>query len=562
MAYIKIEDLSYSYPETESLALDNIKAEIQAGEFVLVVGGSGSGKSTLLRAISGLIPNYYKGSCNGTVYLDGKPVRNIDRRQLSQKVGMLFQNPESQLVMTGVEREIVFGMENIGLPNKLMRRRVAEVSTALGLSGCMRTAVSALSGGQKQKVALASILAMQPSVLVLDEPTSQLDPVAAEEILNMIRHLNEENGITVIIAEQRLERCFHLADRILVMDRGKLVYQDRKPKAVARWAVKNNSPFIPPLARVFAGVNYPQVPATVKEGRQILGSYSNNKCSRYEHPEEAKLENFNKEKNILDIQKLWFSYPNGKEALKNINLGVQAGDFVVIIGDNGAGKSTLLKAMNGLHKPGKGKVIAAGRDTRKVSVEQLSPYIGYLSQDPGDHLFLPTVREEIDFTLKNLGLSTKGVTEEMMEQFHLTPYADINPRDLSTGERQRVVLASVLASKPSVLLLDEPTRGLDYSLKEQLGNLLLRLNEHGTAVMMISHDLDFAAEYAKNILLMSEGSIIASGNKYEMLSNSTFYSPQISKLFSNIEDDVLTVEEGKKVLLNLMESNEVKALSL
>jgi energy-coupling factor transport system ATP-binding protein len=466
------------------------------------------------------------------VYLDGTAISDIDRRQLSQKVGMLFQNPESQLVMTGVEREIVFGMENIGLPNKLMKRRVAEIGTALGLSGCMSSTVSELSGGQKQKVALASILAMQPSILVLDEPTSQLDPVAAEEIFNIIRHLNEENGITVIIAEQRLERCFHLADRILVMDRGKLVYQNHKPKMVARWAVKNNSPFIPPLARVFAGVDYPQVPATVKEGRQIIRSFSNNyQCSGYEPSKRAQLRNSNMEKYLLEIQKLWFSYPNGKEALRNVNLAVQPGDFMVILGDNGAGKSTLLKTMNGLYKPGRGKVIAFGQDTRKVPVEKLSPYIGYLSQDPNDHLFLSSVREEINFTLKTLGLPIEGVAEEMMEQFHLTSYADSNPRDLSTGERQRVVLASVLASKPALLLLDEPTRGLDYSLKEELGNILLKLNEHGTAVIMISHDVDFAAEYANNILLMSEGSIIASGNKYEMLSHSTFYSPQISKLF-------------------------------
>ena len=498
--------------------------------------------------------------------MDGKELGQIAKRSVVQKIGMVFQDPESQLVMTSVEQEIAFGLENLGLPNGLMKRRVMEVNVALALADYFHSFTPELSGGQKQKVALASVLAMQPEILLLDEPTSQLDPIAGEEILTMIRRLNEENGLTVILIEQRLERCFHLADRVLVMDKGSII-SDYHAQEVAQLTVNNNTPFLPPLAKLFAGLGYQEVPTTVKQGRKIVRSYclfSDSKTPTPEYGTAQKTTTIKRaaEESLLDIQNLWFTYPTGKEALKDINLSVQQGDFIVVMGDNGAGKTTLLKNINGLLKPGRGRVKVLNQDTRKISVEQLSASIGYLSQNPNDYLFLPTVGEELAFTLKNLGLPDDGSSTELLGKLQLIPHVDSNPRDLSTGERQRVALASVLVAKPRLLLLDEPTRGLDYQLKAKLGEILLQLQQEGMAIIIITHDVEFAAEYAEEIVLMTEGTIVARGNKYEMLSGSTFYSPQISKLFHNIADGVVTLEQGKAILSKMSRLNKNQVLSV
>lgn len=564
MAFVQIEDLNYFYPEKKEPALEKINLTIPEGQFVVIVGGSGSGKSTLIRAIAGLVPEFYGGIYSGKIYVDNTELRQMDRRSQVQKVGMVFQDPESQLVMTNVEHEVAFGLENLGLPNSLMKRRVMEVTSALVLSDYLHSFTPELSGGQKQKVALASVLAMQPEVLILDEPTSQLDPIAGEEILTMIRRLNEENGITVVLVEQRLERCFHLADRILVMDEGKIVYDHHAPDAMAHWSVKNNTPFIPPLAKLFASVGCPEIPVTVKQGRKLLKSYNtfakaDKKAIDIQKTKEVEQ---NKDQCIIDISNLWFSYPNGKEILKNINLKVYPGDFMILMGENGAGKTTLLKNINGLLKPSRGQIKILNENTKKKSVEELATMVGYLSQNPNDYLFMPTVIEEVNFTLDKLGINDDGICNEVLNRLMILGYKESNPRDLSSGERQRVAMASLLVTRPKVLLLDEPTRGLDYGLKEKLGEILLELRATGTAILMITHDVEFAAEYAEDIVLMAGGSIVAQGGKQEMLTNSTFYSPQVSKLFHNIVDDVVTISQAQKVLKKIIKLEEQKVVSI
>ncbi len=558
MADIKIQDLTYYYPETNKPALKKINLEIIEGQFVIIVGNSGSGKSTLLRTISGLAPGFYNGTLMGKIFLDDAETAQLSRYELVQEVGIVFQNPESQLVMMNVEQEIAFGLENLGLPYKLMKRRVMEMSSSLGLSAHLDSYVAELSGGQKQKVALAGVLAMHPGILLLDEPTSQLDPVAAEELLNIIRRLNEDNGTTIIMIEQRLERCCHLADRILVMENGG-ISADLKAgtRANRLWLQKAPAAYLPPLPRLFASAGYEELPLTVKQGRQLIKSYipdrkAGSKINWY--PDEPPVSGVDPRKDLVDIRNLWFSYPNTGEALKNINLKIREGDFIAVLGENGAGKTTLLKNINGLLKPSRGSIQVAGKDTRELTIEEMALSVAYLSQDPNDYLFLPSVREEIDFTIKNLKLSEDGYSEEIIRDLKLDGYIQCNPRDLSAGERQRVALASVLVSKPRLLLLDEPTRGLDYQLKEQLGKLLQEINQQGTAVMMVTHDVDFAAEYAQDICLMFDGGVIERGSKYEVLQHSTFYSPQIGKLFNNIADDAITVDEGVKVLLELTRS--------
>ncbi|MGI6066497.1 MAG: ABC transporter ATP-binding protein [Bacillota bacterium] len=554
MAVIKIENLNYRYPETETPALKNIDLEILEGQFVLLVGGSGCGKSTLLRALAGLVPDFYGGKLEGKIYFDRQEMRKIDRQQFVQKVGMVFQDPESQLVMTDVEMEVVFGLENAGASHRLMKRRVMEVTEALGLSDYLHSFIPELSGGEKQKVALAGVMALQPEILLLDEPTSQLDPVSGEEILNMARRLNEENGVTVVLVEQRLERCLHLADRIIVMDQGGIVFDGRDAAATARWALRHETPFIPPLVRLFAGRGFQDVPVTVKEGRRMLRSLvpQGKISSPVAVTQEIDREKEDNSSYIAEVKNLWFTYANGREIIKNLNMKIKPGTFTVLMGENGAGKTTLLQMLNGLIKPGRGQVTIFGKDTRSQSVEELAVHVGYLSQDPNDYLFLPTVRKELFFTLKNLGLADREdkqkAVEETAGRLGLAPYLEKNPRDLSSGERQRVALASVLVARPQLLLLDEPTRGLDYRLKEELGNILIELKEAGTAIFMITHDVEFAAEYAQDIILMSEGTIVDRGSKYQVLTDSTFYASQVSKLFKNIADHVVTLAQGEELL--------------
>lgn len=557
MANIKIENLNYKYPDIDNRALKDINLEIPEGQFVLIVGGSGSGKSSLVRSIAGLIPNFYGGNYSGEIYIDNDELRNIDRRDLAQKVGMVFQDPESQLVMTNVEEEIAFGLENLELSNKLMKRRIMEVTSALSLAEYKNRFIPELSGGQKQKVAMASVLAMQPEILVLDEPTSQLDPIAGEEILTMLRRLNEDNGLTIVLIEQRLERCFHFADRIIVMDNGEIIEDDYDARNIAKWAIKDDKPFIPPLSKLFASVESEEIPVTVKQARMLIDSYDITKENGLlmDFNEKEDNEKVSKEESLVDIKNLWFTYPSGKEVLRDVNLKIKHNSFTVVMGENGGGKTTLLKNINGLLKPSRGHVRVLGKDTKKLLIEELSSVIGYLSQDPNDYLFLPTVKEEVAFTLDKLGLTDEGIVDDILHKLQIDTFRDNNPRDLSTGERQRVALASVLVTKPKLLLLDEPTRGLDYQLKESLGEILLNLKEEGTSIFMIAHDVEFAAEYADEIILIDEGNIIAKGDKYEMLTNSTFYSPQISKLFHNKINNIVTLKQGKNALKKIILDN-------
>ncbi|WP_461569522.1 ABC transporter ATP-binding protein [Thermincola ferriacetica] len=558
----EIKNLIYYYPDIEKPALNNINLTIEEGEFLLVAGGSGSGKSSLARALAGLIPDFYGGKFGGKVLFQGRNLREIDRRSLAREVGIVFQDPEKQLVMTSVEAEIAFGLENLSLPQDEMFRRVAEVMSFLDLSAVKDEFTGNLSGGQKQRLALASVLAMQPKVLILDEPTSQLDPVAAEELLNLVKRLNEEMGLTIILIEQRLERCFHVADRLIIMERGEIL-KDGEADEVARWEVEKSIPFIPPVAKFFASLGASAIPLTVKEGRKALKPYYAMPGARANRTAPAPLPNKrdlkvrgkpgqeNRENTIVELKNVWFTYPGGREALRNVNCRIEQKEFVVILGENAAGKSTLLKHVAGLLKPGRGSVSVMGRETGKTPLAELARYVGYLSQNPNDYLFQDTVEEELLFTLKNFGLSDFGRIENLLDKLNLSHYRTANPRDLSSGERQRVALAAVLASRPQLLLLDEPTRGIDYRLKNELGDLLSELREEGITIIMVTHDIEFAAEYADRVILMFDGRVVNTGSKREVLGGSVFYSPQMSRLFRGTVDGILTVAEAIEELREL-----------
>ncbi len=549
MPLFKVENLTYCYPGTEEPALKNISLEIQEGEFLLVTGGSGSGKSTLARVLAGLIPDFYGGRIGGRVFFKGKEIRTTDRRRLAREVGMVFQDPEKQIVQNSVEAELAFGLENLGLPLEEMSRRIAEVSAFMNLSPFRESLTANLSGGQKQMLALASVLAMQPHVLILDEPTSQLDPVSAEEILNAVKRLNEEMGFTVIMVEQRLERCFHLADRALLMDRGEIVFHG-SVREEARAALSSGLPFVPPVARFFAALNFKVVPVTVKEGRELLRSHLKGNpapaLAATSPPETAAPEE--EQESAISLKSVWFRYPEGPEVLKDVSLDIQAGQFTAILGENGSGKSTLLKIMVGLFKPGRGRVYVHGRELGHCGFREVRKFTAYLSQNPNDYLFQDTVEDELLFTMRNTGVEDRKLVDEILHRLQLERYRRRNPRDLSSGERQRVALASVLVTRPGLIMLDEPTRGIDLRLKTELGHFLREESAAGRTVIVVTHDVEFAAEFAEKVVMLGAGRIVTAGEKHAVLGTSVFYSPQIGKLCRGICDGVLTLAEAQEHL--------------
>ncbi|KUK11118.1 MAG: ABC transporter related protein [Clostridia bacterium 41_269] len=550
MALFEIENLTYFYPERSVPALEDIDLSIFEGEFFLIIGGSGSGKSTLAKLLAGLLLDFYGGRIGGSVFYRGIDMIRDRRRVPPGEIGMVFQDPENQLVMTEVEAEISFGLENLGLSRDVMGRRIAEVMAFMGLTAVKDVPTSELSGGIKQKLVISSVLAMEPRVLIFDEPTSQLDPPSAEEILNLIKRINEELGITVILIEQRLERCLHLADRVLFMDGGRALFCGT-PQEMVKRCPKEGLVLIPPVCRFFYELGISPVPLTVKEGRRVLKERLDGKSLPAEIKGKTFAENFSCEKGrLMELKNVSFIYPNGRRALEGIDLKLDMGEFAAVLGENGAGKTTLLRVMARLAAPSKGRVEFHCSQEKKAQNPTFSfpGGVAYLSQNPSDYLFRDTVEEELLFTLKNFGLKDDGIVDYLLKKLGLDACRKANPRDLSSGEQQRAALASVLVLRPSLLLLDEPTRGLDWFLKMKLGNFLVELKEQGITVMMATHDVEFASQFAQRAVIIHGGEKVCDGEAREVFSRSLFYSTQMGKLCRGFAEGITTVEEALEVL--------------
>ncbi|WP_241254630.1 ATP-binding cassette domain-containing protein [Brevibacillus sp. SYP-B805] len=534
--------LTYQYPESAHPAVADVTLEIEAGEFVLVLGGSGSGKSTFLRALNGLVPRFYGGSIAGEIRFQGKALSALSHREIVAAIGFVQQDPERQLVMESVERELAFGLENVAMPPDQIKSRLAEVSHLFGLGAFLSKQTSTLSGGEKQRVALASVLALHPQALLLDEPTSQLDPVHAEELLHAVRRLNEEWGMTVIMSEHRLDRCFHLADRILLFQEGKVVFNGSPRQFAARardhaaWQL-----FLPPVSRyALVHGDTAKVPLTVKEARaQLCGSLPPAVGSRVQPVPPAKgrmLEQFTsffrkakaekESEPLLRLQGGHAGYENNM-VLTDISYAIYPGDQIALLGENGAGKSTLAKVCAGAVPLRKGSLYWQGEKVEERFWEGGSSRVGYLSQNPNDYFLHDTVEEELSFAAKG----NAAWQEELLESLHLGRYRHRHPHDLSGGERQRLALAIVLATRPQLLLLDEPTRGLDQGEKEGLIRLLRALPVQATLV--ITHDVEFAAAYANRVSILYRGEIVADDRPEAVFAQSFYYMPQVCKLLRN-----------------------------
>ncbi len=566
---IEIQELTFKYAGAKKNALDKISLEIEKGGFVGIIGESGAGKTTLCNCINGLIPHHYTGDFYGSVKVDGTDTFDINAGKLALKVGSVFQDIESQITGYFVEDEILFGLENFGIPADEIENRITSALETMGISELRHKEISSLSGGQKQKVVIASILALEPDILVLDEPTGELDPASSVQIFEMLKKLNEEKGITIIVAEQKIMLLCEFVKKLIVLEHGTCVHYGEIRSTLTHQKEMEE-----------AGINCPRVLTLtgkmVDQGLAPKGMKAEDRiCLNAEEAAEfvkkvmgKKLDDGAEKKVtspvttnedsasdgdiVLEFSHVGFSY-NETANVRDLNVKVRKGDFISIIGSNGAGKSTFSKLTNGLLKPSVGDVLVVGKNTKQQKVSALAKHIGFLFQNPDRQICCSTVREEIAFSLRNNGIAEEEIktrVEKTLSGFGFD--GDTEPFNMSRGQRQRLCLACLIALNPEILILDEPTTGLDYRECMEVMEKIRALNKKGTTVIMVCHDMEVVLDFAKTIIVMNRGEILGQGTTREVLSNrellkrARLLPPQIAQvamLLSPAFDGVFTDDE-------------------
>ena len=515
MASVRIDHLSFTYPLADTPALRDVSLSVGEGEFLLLCGVSGCGKTTLLRHLkSALTP---RGTRTGQILLDGTPLPEIDARTQAARIGFVLQQPEDQIVTDKVWHELAFGPENLGVDPETLRRRVGEMASFFGIQAWFDRDTDSLSGGQKQLLNLAAVLVMQPEILVLDEPTARLDPMAAAEFLRAVERVNRELGVTVILSEQRLELALGMADHAAVLEEGRLAAWGT-PREIAKLLYESRSPFfaaMPAAVRLWGGLGGPgDCPMDVRGGKALLRQAA---PAPMDFPAAALTEG----EPLLRLKDVWFRYDrSGPDVLRGMNLTVRKGELLAVVGGNGCGKTTALRLLAGTLKPWRGR--AENRNVRAA----------LLPQEPRALFTRESLRQELG-----------AGQARWIEALELGALLDRDPGDLSGGEQQRAAMAKLLAANPDVLLLDEPTKGMDAIFKQRFGRMLQRLTENGVAVVLVSHDVEFCAQFAHRAGLLFDGQLLSAGETRKFFTGNHFYTTAANRMARQWLPEALLCEE-------------------
>ncbi|MUG97748.1 ATP-binding cassette domain-containing protein [Scytonema sp. UIC 10036] len=549
-AIATLEKFSYLYPSSSESVLKDISLDIYSGEFLGIIGPTGAGKTTLCLALNGIVPQFYGGRFFGHITVAGKDTLECPISELARYVGMVFEDPEIQLTSTSVENEIAFALENLCVPRDEILRRIPRVLEAVRLEGCETKNPQELSGGQKQRLAIAATLALQPSLLILDEPTSQLDPIGSEEVFATVKELNQELGISIVMVSHAAEEMAQFADRLAFLSDGQLLDVGTPNEIYSRVEQLRQHNLRPPqVAQTFYFIKHrkipiSQIPVTLSEGLPLLSKLAT------EH-EIVPSPQFSQEQKstqtpLLSVQNLSHIYEDGTQALRDVSLDIHRGEYVLIVGQNGAGKSTFVKHFLNLLQPSQGKVYVDNQETSTLSVSSLARSIGYVAQNPDHQIFNTTVEKEVSFALRNLGYSRKIVeqrTDESLKNMNLWEERHLHPLALPKGDRARIVIAAILAMNPEIVIFDEPTIGQDYRGACSILDVSRQLHQQGKTIIVITHHLYLMTEYAQRVVVMGRGTVlldapIRQAYHQTKLLQSTYLTPPQAVLLSQKLSDL------------------------
>ena len=555
MEILRVDGLKFSYPNQLKKALNNINFSIDEGDFVLICGESGCGKSTLLRHLKPELSPH--GQVSGDIYYYSQKINDYSSKQLASEIGYVLQNPDSQIVTDKVWHELAFGLENMGLDTQTIRLRVAEMASFFGIQGWFRKNVNDLSGGQKQLLNLASIMAMQPKILILDEPTSQLDPIAAKDFIDTLVRINKELSTTIIMTEHNLEDIYSVCDKVIVMEDGKVICNDTNYKVVDILSRDKNHKMVkslPTPSKIYNQLNgyiegASKSPLTVKDCRQWLNDSMDEVTITKLDDSETEININEKDREIaIELKDVYFQYNKISEpTIRDLSFKVYKGEIYSILGGNGTGKSTTLSLVARQRKPQRGKIFINNIEMKKYNNKSLyENNLALLPQNPQSLFVFETVREDLEEVLILQNKDREYIDKEVKRVSKLLDIEHLlehHPYDLSGGELQRAGMAKVMLLNPKIILLDEPTKGLDAYCKEEIGKMLMKLRDMGVTIVVVSHDIEFSARYSDRCAMFFDGSIVSEGTPKEFFLGNNFYTTVSNRIARNIFEDTLIYED-------------------
>lgn len=555
MEILRVDGLKFSYPNQLKKALNNINFSIDEGDFVLICGESGCGKSTLLRHLKPELSPH--GQVSGDIYYYSQKINDYSSKQLASEIGYVLQNPDSQIVTDKVWHELAFGLENMGLDTQSIRLRVAEMASFFGIQGWFRKNVNDLSGGQKQLLNLASIMAMQPKILILDEPTSQLDPIAAKDFIDTLVRINKELSTTIIMTEHNLEDIYSVCDKVIVMEDGKVICNDTNYKVVDILSRDKNHKMVkslPTPSKIYNQLNgyiegASKSPLTVKDCRQWLNDSMDEVTITKLDDTETEINISKKDREIaIELKDVYFQYNKISEpTIRDLSFKVYKGEIYSILGGNGTGKSTTLSLVARQRKPQRGKIFINNIEMKKYNNKSLyENNLALLPQNPQSLFVFETVREDLEEVLILQNKDREYIDKEVKRVSKLLDIEHLlehHPYDLSGGELQRAGMAKVMLLNPKIILLDEPTKGLDAYCKEEIGKMLMKLRDMGVTIVVVSHDIEFSARYSDRCAMFFDGSIVSEGTPKEFFIGNNFYTTVSNRIARNIFEDTLIYED-------------------